>query len=62
MVLNDNNLDEIQDIEFKRTIINMFREFKEDTNKYPNELREARINWLNPKEIPTAKWNEEDNS
>jgi hypothetical protein len=33
MVPNESYLEEIPDKEFKRTLINMFKELKEDTNK-----------------------------
>lgn len=35
--------DKIQDTEFNKTIINLFREFTEDMNKHMYELREAEI-------------------
>lgn len=43
IVLVKNGLYELQDIEFKRIITNMFKKFKKlkgDTNKYPNELKQ----------------------
>lgn len=44
-VPNKNNLDKTQDTEFKRTIINKFKEFKEfkeNMNKLLNECTEGR--------------------
>lgn len=50
MLVNYNSLDELQDIEFKRTIIiNLIKELKElneSTNKQLNEVKE-KVNGLN---------------
>ena len=53
MVPNESYLEEIPDKEFKRTLINMFKELKEDTNKLNCSVHLNRIGinyWMNSKE------------
>lgn len=40
MASNDSDLDDSQSKEFKRTIINMFKDSKKDTSKHTKECKE----------------------
>lgn len=66
VVPTESYLEEIPDKEFKRMLINMFKELKEDMNKlnFWVHLNRIGINyWMNSKEYKqTAEWNEEINS
>lgn len=59
MSSNKNELDEILEKEFKRAIVSMVNEIKEDRNKFLNGLQESTKKQLNEIKISTQilKWN-----
>lgn len=59
MSSNKNELDEILEKEFKRAIVSMVNEIKEDRNKFLNGLQESTKKHLNEIKISTQilKWN-----
>lgn len=54
--INENELDETLNKEFRRTFVSMFKELKEDTKSWVNSKIQKQINELN-KEVGTGSKN-----